>query len=193
MQAITRVAAATKSFARKFDDALPQIVLNYCDLYISLMQYHWPWLNIYFVCPFREGNYAWISKLALACTPHCQNSNWNLYLPLVSFWSYNVSCLLTHAWSLIATRAIFISHTHVHMRVLLFLCNGLFLIQRLARRNCFKFVPLDSSISGMFKSGNYIMLWTTKFLINSVYLKRNLFKRRKELKNSFKRINSSSL
>jgi len=73
----------------------PQIVLNYCDLYISLMQYHWPWLNIYFVCRFREGNYAWISKLALACTPHCQNSNWNLYLD--SFWSYNV-CSLIRSW-----------------------------------------------------------------------------------------------
>lgn len=72
---------------------LPKLSRNCYNLYISLMQYRWPWLDIYFVCPFQEGNYASISKLVLVCTPHCQNSNWNIYLPLVSFRSYNVSCL----------------------------------------------------------------------------------------------------
>lgn len=58
--------------------------------------------SIYFVRSFREGNYAWISKLALACTPHCRNPIGDLYLPLVSFCSYTMStvCLRIHRQAL---------------------------------------------------------------------------------------------
>lgn len=95
----------------------PQIVLNYCDLYISLMQYHWPWLNIYFVCPFREGNYAWISKLALACTPHCQNSNWNLCTFHSSRSEVTMSAVCSHRTTAAhSSNTCHFDLTHTHMQ-----------------------------------------------------------------------------